>query len=144
MHIVWWYWICLGLLLLLAEVIGAGGFYLLFIGIAALIVGAISVGGLAAWIQIALFAVLSAVFIGVLRKPLVERVRKTTRNADTPEFIGETARAVGPIPAGGEGKIELRGSIWNARNAGTSDLPENAACTIAARDGLSMVVNLKQ
>jgi membrane protein implicated in regulation of membrane protease activity len=143
MHIVWWYWICLGLFFLLAEVTAAGGFYLFFVGIAALIVGAFSVWGHTAWIQIALFAVLSAVFIVSFRKTLVERVRKTTRQADTPEFIGETARAVEPIAAGREGKIELRGSIWNARNSGTADLPANAACTIVAREGIRMVVTLK-
>jgi membrane protein implicated in regulation of membrane protease activity len=143
MHIVWWYWICVGLFLLVAETVGAGGFYLLFIGIAALIVGAISLVIPTAWVQIVFFAVLSAVFIAVLRKPLVERVRKSTATADIPEFIGETARAVEPIGAGREGKIELRGSIWNARNSGTSDLPENAACTIVAREGIKMVVASK-
>jgi inner membrane protein len=143
MHIVWWYWICLGLFLLLAEIMTAGGFYLLFVGIAGLIVGAVSVWVHPAWIQIALFAVLSAVFIATLRKPLVDRVRKTTRQADTPEFIGESARAVEPIAAGKDGKIELRGTIWLARNSGAADLPENAACTIVAREGIKMVVTLK-
>jgi inner membrane protein len=145
MHIVWWFWICAGLFFLLAEATGAGGFYLLFVGIAALIVGGLAAFGVhMTWIQIALFAVLSAVFIATLRKPLVERVRKTTLQADKPEFIGETARAVESIAAGKEGRIELRGSIWHARNNGTVDLPENAACTIVAREGIGMVVVLKQ
>jgi membrane protein implicated in regulation of membrane protease activity len=143
MHIVWWYWICLGLFFLVAEVMTAGGFYLLFVGIGALIVGAFSVGVHEAWVQITLFAVLSSVFIVTLRKPLVNRVRKTTRQADTPEFIGETARAVERIAAGKEGKIELRGTIWHARNSGTADLPENAFCAIVAREGIHMVVTLK-
>lgn len=141
MHIVWWLWICVGLFLLLAEAVTPGGFYLFFVGIAALIAGALAALGVdAAWLQIALFAVLSAVFIVVFRKPLVERVRRTTRQADTPEFIGETARAVEAIAAGKEGKIELRGTIWHARNTGTVDLPENAACTIVTREGIRMTV----
>ena len=144
MHIMWWLWVCLGLFLLVAEAMAAGGFYLLFIGIAALIVGALSVGSLTAWIQISLFAVLSAVFIGVLRNPLVDRVKKSTRSADKPEFIGETARSVEPIPSGKEGMIELRGSIWQAHNSGTTILQENDSCTIIARENLKMIVTFKQ
>jgi membrane protein implicated in regulation of membrane protease activity len=140
MHIVWWLWICLGLFLLLAEALTPGGFYLFFVGIAAIIVGVMALAVQATWIQIAFFAVLSAVFIVAFRKTLVERVRKTTRQADTPEFIGETARAVEAIAAGKEGKIELRGTIWHARNSGTVDLPENAACTIVTREGIRLTV----
>jgi membrane protein implicated in regulation of membrane protease activity len=143
MHIVWWLWICVGLFLLLAEALTPGGFYLLFIGIAAIIVGALALAVQASWIQIALFGVLSAVFIVTFRKTLVERVRKTTRQADTPEFIGETARAVEAIAAGKEGKIELRGTIWHARNSGTVDMPENAACTIVTREGIRLTVTAK-
>jgi membrane protein implicated in regulation of membrane protease activity len=144
MHIAWWYWISLGLFLLLVEALTPGGFYLLFIGIAALVVGILALAVDVSWIQISLFGVLSAVLITTLRKPMVERLRKSTTQADTPEFIGESARAVEMIKAGREGKIELRGSIWNARNSGTEDLAENAACTIISRDGIRMVVTLKQ
>jgi len=143
MHIVWWFWICVGLFLLLAEALTPGGFYLFFVGVAALIVGVLALAIQTTWIQIALFAVLSAVFIVAFRKTLVERVRKTTRQADTPEFIGETARAVEAIAAGKEGKIELRGTVWVARNSGTVDLPENAACTIVTREGIHMTVAAK-
>jgi len=144
MHIAWWYWICLGLFLLLFEAITPGGFFLLFIGIAAIIVGILALSVYTAWIQITLFAVLSAVLIVTLRNPMVKRVRKTTREADQPELIGETARAVEMIGAGKDGKIELRGSIWHARNSDSSDLPENAACTITAREGIHLVVKHKQ
>jgi membrane protein implicated in regulation of membrane protease activity len=143
MHVVWWYWICLGLFLLLAEMM-SGGFYLFFIGIAALATGAFALGVHTAWVQLALFALLATVLIVTLRKPLVDRVRKTTRQADVPEFIGETGRAVEPIAVGKDGKIELRGSIWAARNGGTADMPQNSPCTITAREGLKMVVTLKQ
>lgn len=134
----------LGLFLMVVEALTPGGFYLLFIGIAAVVVGLLALVVDTAWIQISLFGVLSAVLIATLRRPLVERIRKTTTQADKPEFIGETARAVELIKAGGDGKIELRGSTWNARNGDTVDLPANASCTIIARDGLHMIVSLKQ
>ncbi len=144
MHITWWYWICLGIFLLISEAMTPGGFYLIFIGAAAIIVGVVALGVHATWAQITLFAVLSAVLIVTLRKPMVDRVRKTTRKADEPELIGETARAVEAIAVGKDGKIELRGSIWPAHNGGSVDLPENGACTITAREGIHLVVKSKQ
>jgi membrane protein implicated in regulation of membrane protease activity len=55
---IWWYWIFLGLALAGAEMLSPGGFYLLFFGIASIIVGALA--GLevvtAAWLQWLLFS----------------------------------------------------------------------------------------
>ena len=36
---IWWYWMLLGIVLLGAEMVTPGGFYILFFGLAALIVG---------------------------------------------------------------------------------------------------------
>jgi membrane protein implicated in regulation of membrane protease activity len=143
MHIEWWYWVIAGVFLLLSEALTPGGFYLLFIGIAAVITGAVNPLIHTAWVEIVLFAALSTLSIVLLRKPLVERVRKTTPQSDVPEFIGETARAVSVIPVGKEGKVELRGSVWQARNGGTADIAQNSACVISARVGLSLVVKPK-
>ncbi|MBN1127465.1 MAG: NfeD family protein [Chitinispirillaceae bacterium] len=143
MHIEWWYWIIAGVFMLLSEALTPGGFYLLFIGIAAVITGAVNPLIHTAWVEIVLFAALSTLSIALMRKPLVERVRKATPQSDVPEFIGETARAVSGIPAGREGKVEVRGSVWQARNGGVTDIAQNSLCVIAAREGLSFVVKLK-
>jgi inner membrane protein len=143
MHIEWWYWISIGILILLAEALTPGGFYLVFIGLAGLVTGACTPFIHTLWIEITLFAVLSTIFIAVFRKPLVKRLKKATPQADVPEFIGETATAVEPIPAGGEGNVELRGSIWKARNAGEKDLVQKAMCTVFAREGLLFIVKPK-
>ena len=47
MEILWWHWLVLGLLLVLAELATAGGFYVIFFGIAALTVGVLAGFGLA-------------------------------------------------------------------------------------------------
>jgi inner membrane protein len=139
----WWFWVSLGILVLLMEALTPGGFYLLFIGIAGVAVGALAPFVHTLWVQIILFAVFSILFIAVFRRPLVKRLRKATPQSDVPEFIGETARATEFIAANSEGNIELRGSIWKARNAGDADLPANAMCTIVSRDGLHLVVKPK-
>ena len=143
MHVAWWTWISLGIIILLLEAMTPGGFYMLFIGIAGIITGACAPLINTLWIEIVIFAVLSAVLIGFVRKPLVKRLRKDTPKADIPEFIGETGRALETIAAGAEGSVELRGSVWKARNDGDRELPKDASCSIKARDGLKLKVTPK-
>jgi membrane protein implicated in regulation of membrane protease activity len=143
MVIAWWMWISLGIVVLLMEAMTPGGFYMLFIGIAAIVVGAVSPLIHELWIETVLFAVLSALLIAFARKPLVRRLKKDTPKADVPEFIGETARALETIAPGGEGNVELRGSVWKVRNDGDTGLAKDASCTIMARDGLKLIVKPK-
>jgi membrane protein implicated in regulation of membrane protease activity len=78
---IWWYWIFLGLALAGAEMVSPGGFYLLFFGIAAVIVGALVGMNVvqADWLQWLLFSILAVLFAtaaaqaadSVLRKPSI-------------------------------------------------------------------------
>jgi inner membrane protein len=140
MQIAWWTWISLGFIILLLEALTPGGFYLLFIGIAAIVTGACAPLINALWIEIVMFAVLSAILIAFVRKPIVNRLRKDTPKADVPEFIGETGRSLEPIAPGAEGSVELRGSVWKARNGGDRELVKGDLCSVTARDGLKLIV----
>ena len=55
---IWWYWMLVGLVLLGAEMVTPGGFYILFFGLAALVVGtAAGVGHVQTeWLQWLLFS----------------------------------------------------------------------------------------
>lgn len=144
MEILWWQWMSVGIVILLTEAITPGGFYLLFIGGAALIVGAVSPTISSTSVEIALFALLSALLIILCRKPLVRRLRLDTPSAETPEFIGESATTVEAILVGQQGRIEMRGTTWQARNGDSVDLPAKALCVVQSREGLGFVVTLKR
>jgi inner membrane protein len=143
MHIEWWYWICFGLFMLVSEILTPGGFYLLFIGIAAIITGIIAPLIGPTWIEITMFALLATFCITVLRKPLVASVKKSTPKSDFTEFVGETAIAITDLPSGKDGKIELRGTVWSGRNDSPVDISKNDQCIITARDGLLLIVKPK-
>lgn len=143
MHIEWWYWICFGLFMLVSEILTPGGFYFMFVGIAAIITGIISPFVCPTWIEITLFALVLTFCIIFLRKPLVASIKKSTPKSDIIEFIGETATTITDIPAGKEGKIELRGTVWNGKNDSTTDLSKNEQCIITARDGLLLILKPK-
>ncbi|HMX93167.1 MAG TPA: hypothetical protein PLY42_17495, partial [Nitrospira sp.] len=81
----WWLWAFLGILLLAGEMITPGGFYMLFFGIGALLVGALV--GLdviqSAWMSWLLFSGLSVGSLLLLRPPL-RRLMATDRGGISP------------------------------------------------------------
>ena len=44
----------------------------------------------------------------------------------------------GEIGAGGYGKVELRGTTWNARNAGETPVAADQACRVERVEGLTL------
>src|SRR5215213_5363502 len=112
----WWLWVVVGIGLMVAEVITPGTFIALFFGISAILVGAlvlIDIGG-PDWLQWVLFPFIALGLIAVARKFLRDKVTGSPRKVDT--IVGETATATEDIPVNAVGKVELRGSSWNAQN----------------------------
>lgn len=135
----WWTWMLLGLGLLLGEALTPGGFFLLFFGVGGLAVGALVWAGLGgpAWLQWLLFTVLSLACLIPLRARLLRRVQAGAAQAvDT--LVGETATALEDLGPGQVGKAELRGSSWNARNAGSRPLACGARARVLRVDGLTL------
>ena len=136
----WWAWLLIGFMLVAAEVVSTG-LFLLFFGISALIVGALVAGGLInpAWVQWLLFSVIAAVSVALFRKPLMLRLKLNQRK-DQDTMIGETARASEDIPANAQGKAELRGSTWMARNAGAAPILRGQICKVERVEGIVLIV----
>jgi len=115
------------------------GFYLLFFGIAALIVGALT--GLdviqADWIQWLLFSVAAILSLLLLRKSLLSLTKRHPTHA-MDSMIGETAIVINDLQPGHTGKVELRGSTWSARNTGTATLSAGQRATVTKVDGLML------
>ncbi len=140
----WWHWAVLGFSLIGIEILtlgGLGNFYFLFFGMAALMVSALTSAGLvdAAWLQWFLFAILGIISLLVMKKPL--QSNKTLDGKDEPDvdsMLGEIAKVLEPLAPQAMGKVELRGSTWNARNAGESLLDTNSIAKIVRVDGLTL------
>src|SRR5262245_25497663 len=112
----WWIWLLIGLLLALAEAVTPGGFYILFFGIGALLVGLLGLVGMSgpAWLQVLLFSVISVAALWLFRGKLLQIAQNKT-SAPVDSYVGETARASENIAVNEMGKAELRGASWNAR-----------------------------
>ncbi|MBM4130366.1 NfeD family protein [bacterium] len=137
----WWFWIALGAVLLAAEVIIAADFYLVFFGLAGLVLGGLVLAGveLPVWAQWLLYAVLAVAGLAIYRRRWKRSLSRVDRELP-PELEGETGTACGGIDAGGRGRIALRGSEWDAVNGGTDDLPAGGRCVVTKVEGLTLHV----
>ncbi|MCY3556422.1 MAG: NfeD family protein [Gemmatimonadetes bacterium] len=138
----WWVWIVGGVLLCLAEMATPGAFYLLFFGVAALVVGVLAWVGLVetTWVQFLLFSVVSIASLVLFRRMLTEKLNPDEPATKINTLEGESATALEDIPAQGTGKVEVRGTNWNAVNKGDTLIEKGQACVVERVEGVSLWV----
>ena len=138
----WWYWLVLGLVLIALEMASSGGFYIIFFGIAGVIVALLAATGLAeaSWIQWLLFSALSVVSLLLFRNPLMRKLNLGAGAADIDTLAGETGTALEDMGAGANGRVELRGTTWSARNTGTTLLARGHRCVVVRTERLTLLV----
>ena len=141
----WWIWILLGLFLLLAELLTPGGFYIIFFGVGAVIVGILAGFNFAGplWFQCILFSILSILTLWLFRERLLQLTQGKQRET-VDSLVGETAVATEEIHLNGVGKAELRGTSWNARNVGDKPLGRGQRCIVERVEGLTLFVRAEQ
>lgn len=132
----WWGWILAAALLLGAELVADAQFYLVFLGVAALIVGLAGLAGFegALWEQWLAFGFLSLFSLVFFRARLYERYVAAPGIGDP--LIGEVATVADAIAPGATGAVELRGSRWQARNAGREALASGERARVESVKGL--------
>jgi membrane protein implicated in regulation of membrane protease activity len=135
----WWIWVLGGLGLLVAEITLPGGFFSIFFGLAAILVGAAKALGWSGpdWAEWLAFSVLSVAGLLLFRKPLM---RHFALNDSKPvdRIEGETAVVLDEVAPGGVGKAELRGSSWSARTRDSSPLARGQRCRVERVEGLTL------
>jgi len=137
---VWWLWVLAGIALLAFEVATPGGLFALFFGVGALLTAPLAAMGLSEAVQWFAFSVLSLVGLGTLRGPLMRRLQQKPPPSGeiAGELVGEQAVLLTDLPAGGEGRAELRGVPWTARAASGIPLEKGRRCRVERVDGLTL------
>jgi membrane protein implicated in regulation of membrane protease activity len=136
----WWMWVLFGFVLLAVELFTPGGFFVMFFGAGAIVVGLLVLAGLATtpWVEWTVFTVVSVASLLVLRPRLVSRMRVEGREVDT--MVGEAGTMLDDVAPGQLGKAELRGSAWNARNVEARPLGRGQRVRVVEVDGLTIMV----
>jgi membrane protein implicated in regulation of membrane protease activity len=117
-------------------------FYLVFIGLSAAIVGLLGLFGvdLPAWAQWLVFSVLAVAAMLAFRRRLYEMVRNRSGHVEERLTAGDRVVIAARLEPGQTGRVEYRGSSWQARNAGSVAIEAGREAVIAQVDGLTLHV----
>ena len=139
----WWGWIVLGLVILGAEmfVIDAQ-FFLVFIGLSAVLVGILDLLGLnlPEWGQWMMFAALSLTSMFTFRKSLYLKMRGTAPGFRA-SLKGDMVMIVDELAPGAESRANHRGTKWTIRNVGGGSIPAGQRARVVKTDGLILHVS---
>jgi inner membrane protein len=134
-----WFWLSLGLILGAAEMI-APGFFLMWLGLAAIIVGTLDYYlPITVAYQVAMFAVLSVVTVFAGKKFLQQNPIETTDpklNDRGARLTGEVVTVVEAI-TDGNGRVKVGDTEWSARGA---DAEVGARVRVVGADGAVLLV----
>jgi membrane protein implicated in regulation of membrane protease activity len=138
----WWQWLILGLVLILLEMAASGGFYVIFFGIAAIAIGALHLFDLAGpvWVQLLLFSLFSVGSLVLFRNPVIRLLKLDQGAADVDTLAGEIAVPLEDIAPGEVGRVELRGTIWTARNATSAPIARGRRTVVKRVDRLMLFI----
>jgi len=134
-----WMWIALGLMLAAIELATPGGFFVIFFGVGAVVVGLVRSAGFLeqAWTQWLLFPIVALVALRLFRQPLLARLQgRETGEVDS--IVGDAALPASPLEPGARGKAEVRGAQWNARNVSDRTVAARERCRVVAVNGLEL------
>ncbi len=140
----WWGWVTIGTLLLCAELFAIDlEFYLVFVGLGAIITGLVDLAlpNLPAWLPWLLFAALSLVSMFTIRRQLYDKIRgRAGQLVDS--AIGAHLTVPEDVAPGRSCRTEYRGSLWTAVNVGDEPIPAGATVEIAGVEGLNLRIKL--
>ena len=137
----WWGWITVGAMLLVAEMtIVDLEFYLVFLGISALLVGMFELAGIAMpfWVQWLVFAALALGSLVIFRQRVYAKLRPPPEGGVQVGVDGARATAIDEIAPGATGSVTLRGTNWTGINRGAETIPAGSICRVDSSEGLML------
>jgi inner membrane protein len=136
----WWIWVVIGFALLAFEFAAASmhvGFFAVGAWVVAILVGAGV--DMPLWAQILTFTGVSLVAFFFIRPPLMRKLNLNEKKV-VDSLVGQQAMALEDIAVGSDGRAEMRGTTWGARNIGETALIRGQRCTVAGVEGLVLHV----
>ena len=139
----WWGWVIFGSLLLGSELLVVDvAFYLVFIGVAAIITGLIGLAGigLEPWAQWLVFATLGLISMVVFRGRLYTKLRGTSDEYDD-GLMGEMIRLEEALNPGATCRLKYRGTTWTVVNRGAQIVAPDKEVRIDRVEGLTLIIS---
>ncbi len=95
------------------------------------------------WIQIAVFVAVSGVAL-ILTRPLAKKLReKHVEHTNSDRYVGQEGVVTAAIDNDASvGQVRVGTSVWTARSADGSRIPDGAKVTVTAIEGVKLIVKL--
>jgi membrane protein implicated in regulation of membrane protease activity len=137
----WWWWLAGGVALVAVEVAAPTGFFVMFFGVGAMVVGALAAAGIVTTLslQVLAFTVLS-VFSLLLFRGRLQRIAQAPPASNVDSLVGVLAIVQERLSPGVVGRVEVRGAMWSARNTSGVTLDPGQRARVSAVDGLTLAV----
>jgi inner membrane protein len=138
----WWAWIAVGAILLVSELAFIDAqFYLVFVGASALVVGFLTLAGIAyaVWLQWLIFALLAVASMVTFRRRVYGRLRRNLPVMHAAP-VGESLVLPTELAPGNSCRLEFRGSSWTAINGGHTVIDAGGRARVDRVDGVTLVV----
>jgi len=136
-------WLLVGMGLLGLELLTPGGFFVMFFGLAAVVVGLLvrlDIGG-PDWVQWLVFSVLAVVSLLLFRRRIIDYFSSAQgRSVGIETLVGDVAVLLDDLGPGAVGKAELRGTAWNVRSEDDRALARGQRCRVQKVEGLMLWV----
>lgn len=139
----WWGWLVAGAILLAVEMFVLDAqFYLVFLGVAAAVVGLLGLSGanMPEWVQWLTFALLALIAMVGFRKRVYQLVRGRTGVVDEPLTLGDRVTVPVRLEPGQNCRVDYRGSSWTARNIDEIAIDAGREAVISRVDGLVLLI----
>ncbi|MGY5539861.1 NfeD family protein [Vibrio brasiliensis] len=140
----YWHWLALGLVLLAFELLGTAG-YLLWLGLSAMVVGAlltlIPMSWQLQWVSFGVFSLVTT-WLWWRRQFKSDKSSDAHRdlNQKNKQLIGQTVRLEQDFPAG-KGRIKLGDTTWTAKS--DVDLEADTLVEVTHVDGIILTISKK-
>ena len=141
MAMAWWGWCIVGVVLFGLELLAVDAqFYLVFAGLAAIVVGLVGLLGvdLPAWAQWLAFAVLSIVAMFTVRRQIYDKLATGRALGKVNTDVDQHIVVSQELAPGKSCRIEYRGSGWTAVNVGEQIIPAGGGARIDSVDGVTL------
>ena len=138
----WQLWSIIGFALLCAELFIPTGFFLVLIGLAALMTSAIVAAGISEpeWIQWLVFCGCGAAMLLLGKFVFSDLLSRKPRPDSRDELVGAEVTIVTTIAAGENGTGEFRGTNWQVRNESSSALHQGKRARVTRVEGLTLII----
>ncbi|UCF77928.1 MAG: NfeD family protein [Candidatus Eiseniibacteriota bacterium] len=139
---IWWIWMALAALFIVAEIFTAG-FFLLWFGIGAAVAGVLAIAGFSPGWQWAAFVVISGVLFLVSRRFADRVTQKQPPGVGADRFIGKRGIVLENIDnARNTGRVRIDKDEWRADSEGGDPIPAGTRVEVTRLEGTHLVVRV--